>query len=100
MLINNKRKCSVTEEKEIFKPLGEMNFSLGNVTGNWTKWHQKFMNFLITFKKFGKDDIPKTSILLNLRDGKGYLYLQHVRIKKKKKFDKVVKEFEEYLMST
>ena len=84
---------------ETFRPPGEMNFSTGNVAENWTRWYQKFMNFLIATEKSAKDDSTKIAILLNLLGDEGVSIFNTFKFDDEtnsKKFDKVIDKFKEH----
>ena len=81
---------------ETFRLSGEMNFSAGNVTENWTRWYQKFMNFLIAMEKSTKDDLTKIAILLNLLGDEGVSIFNTFKFDDEtnsKKFDKEIDKF-------
>ena len=76
-----------------------MNFLTGNVAENWTKWYQKFHNFLIAMEKIEKPDETKITILLNLLGDEGASIFNAFKFDEnvnRKIFNSVIKKFEEH----
>lgn len=76
-----------------------MHVLTGNVAENWTKWYQKFNNFLIATEKSTKNDTTKIAILLNLLGDEGVSVFNTFRFAddaEAKKFDIVIAKFKEH----
>ena len=86
---------------EIFKAPAEINFLTGNVAENWTKWYQKFQNFMIASEKNEKPDETKIAILLNLLGDEGVSIFNTFKSdenENRKTFNSVIKKFEHHCL--